>query len=299
MSRPDVCIYHGNCADGFTSAWAVWKKWGNAVKFFPGVYGEEPPDVTDQDVLIVDFSYKRPVLEEMAKSASSITILDHHKAAEADLAAFTSIDGVLIPAAQLVEQAQFMHTHPIQARFRMDMSGAALTWAYCFPDEPQPWIVRYVQDRDLWRFELTGSREVAASLFSYPYDFEIWDIFALRLDEGVSSTLAVIAEGAAIERKHHKDIAELLAISTRYMTIGGYLVKVANLPYTMSSDAAGALAKGQAFGACYFDRADARIFSLRSAPDGIDVSEIAAAYGGGGHKHASGFQVPIGWEGEK
>lgn len=21
-----LCIYHGNCADGFTAAWAVWKR---------------------------------------------------------------------------------------------------------------------------------------------------------------------------------------------------------------------------------------------------------------------------------
>ena len=23
--KPDICIYHGNCADGFTAAWAVWE----------------------------------------------------------------------------------------------------------------------------------------------------------------------------------------------------------------------------------------------------------------------------------
>lgn len=41
-----LCIYHGNCADGFTSAWAVYKALGNAVEFFPGVYNNPPPDVT-------------------------------------------------------------------------------------------------------------------------------------------------------------------------------------------------------------------------------------------------------------
>lgn len=25
MTKP-VCIYHGNCFDGFTAAWAVWKR---------------------------------------------------------------------------------------------------------------------------------------------------------------------------------------------------------------------------------------------------------------------------------
>ena len=26
---PDLCIYHGNCADGFTSAWAVWRRYAD------------------------------------------------------------------------------------------------------------------------------------------------------------------------------------------------------------------------------------------------------------------------------
>ena len=31
-------------------------------------------------------------------------------------------------------------------------------------------------------------------------------------------------------------------------------------------------------------------YSLRSSANGLDVSEIAKAYGGGGHAHAAGFQ---------
>ena len=85
--KPDICIYHGNCADGFGAAWAVWKRFGDAVEFVPGVYGQEPPAVGGKHVLMVDFSYKRSVLGRMACSAASIVILDHHKTAEADLAA--------------------------------------------------------------------------------------------------------------------------------------------------------------------------------------------------------------------
>lgn len=40
------------------------------------------------------------------------------------------------------------------------------------------------------------------------------------------------------------------------------------------------------------DRNDGkRVFSLRSTPDGIDVSEIAKARGGGGHRNAAEFVV--------
>ena len=36
---------------------------------------------------------------------------------------------------------------------------------------------------------------------------------------------------------------------------------------------------------------DGRVFSLRSNFDGVDVSEVAKQYGGGGHRNASGFKV--------
>lgn len=81
-----LCIYHGNCADGFGAAIVVRQRFGNDhVDFHPGVYGNTPPDVTGRDVILVDFSYKRDVLRQMATSAKSILILDHHQSAEAEL----------------------------------------------------------------------------------------------------------------------------------------------------------------------------------------------------------------------
>jgi nanoRNase/pAp phosphatase (c-di-AMP/oligoRNAs hydrolase) len=58
------------------------------------------------------------------------------------------------------------------------------------------------------------------------------------------------------------------------------------------------MAAGEPFAACYWDTPDGRVFSLRSREDGVDVSAIAKRYGGGGHRNASGFRMPIGWEGD-
>ena len=80
----NLCIYHGNCADGFTSAWVVRKALGD-IEFHAGVYQTAPPDVKGKDVYLVDFSYKRDVLEALRDSAKSVTVLDHHKSAMADL----------------------------------------------------------------------------------------------------------------------------------------------------------------------------------------------------------------------
>lgn len=295
MSKPDLCIYHGNCADGFTAAWAIWKRWPD-VQFFAGIYGETPPDVSGKHVLLVDFSYKRPVLEAMERAARSITILDHHKTAQADLAPFVCEE--LEDGEAFEGRAAFIACCAIQARFDMDKSGAMLAWEYAHPDTPAPRLVQHVQDRDLWRFALDGTRQIQAAVFSHDYDFETWDDLALDIEHDVTRA-NIIAQGEAIERKHFKDIGELLSATQRYMVIAGHRVPVANLPYTLASDAANQLAEGNPFAACYFDRADGqRVFSLRSKPEGLDVSLIAASYGGGGHARASGFQMPIGWEGE-
>lgn len=284
--RP-LCIYHGNCADGFGAAWVVRKYFDGDVDFHPGVYGQAPPVVTGRHVIIVDFSYKRPVLEEMAKSAKSITVLDHHKTAQEDLA---GLPDAMMP---------FMAPSPgIHVWFDMNRSGAGMAWDYYFPDAPRPKLIDHIEDRDLWRFRLIGTREVQAALFSYSYDFDLWDAIMSQMDveQGVEEFRA---EGRAIDRKMLKDIAEILGVATRDMVIGGVKVPVVNLPYTMASEAAGKLAENAPFAAAYFDAKDGRKFSLRSRGEGgADVSAIAKLYGGGGHRNAAGFTMPIGWEGD-
>jgi len=273
---PDICIYHGNCADGFGAAYAVWRRFGDAVEYVAGTYGMTPPDVTGKAVLLVDFSFKREVVEEMLKTAAAIFIIDHHKTAIEDLQPLLSGDT----------------SYVIDAVFNNDKSGAMLAWEYYHSEEP-PALIRHIQDRDLWKFELEGTREIQAALFSYPYDFEVWDGLMCR------STKELRQDGSAIERKHFKDIEELLKVCQRRMIIGGVDVPVANLPYTMSSDAGHIMAKGEPFAACYYDTPAGRCFSLRSGPDGMDVSAIAKMYpGGGGHKHAAGFTIRIGHVGE-
>lgn len=292
-----LCIYHGNCADGFGAAWVVRNALGDEnVEFHAGVYGKTPPDVTARDVIMVDFSYKRPVLLEMAAKANSILILDHHKTAQEDL-----ID---LPA-------------NVTAVFDMKRSGAMIAWDYYNPDKMPLPLIRHIQDRDLWTFKLPGTREIQSAVFSYPYEFKQWT----DLMEG--STDQLYRDGLAIERKHHKDVAELVKMLKRRVFISaeggnfglvfnnelpsgtpnneqrGYIVWAASIPYTMTSDAGDLMCDGdEPFAACYWDTADARIFSLRSRfgsdnpGKSIDVSVIAKQYGGGGHAAAAGFQVP-------
>lgn len=267
MSNPTkaLCIYHANCADGFGAAWAVRAALREGVEFHAAGYGSEPPAVDGRTVYIVDFSYPRAVLIDMASRAQKIVVLDHHKTAQADL----SPEGLPVN---------------VTVHFDMQRSGARMAWDFFHPEQA-PALIQHIEDRDLWRFDLSCTREIQAALFSYPYDFAVWD------DLMRASTEQLAMDGAAIERKHHKDVAELVSVTQRRMVIGGHDVPVANLPYTMSSDAGHLMAAGEPFAACYWDTAENRVFSLRSTDAGLDVSEIAKQYGGGGHRNAAGFRV--------
>jgi hypothetical protein len=80
-----LCIYHGNCLDGFGAAWAVHHALDGNVAFYKGIHQQPPPDVTGLDVYLVDLSDKKKLLQKNLKNAARNTNHDHHKSAEKDL----------------------------------------------------------------------------------------------------------------------------------------------------------------------------------------------------------------------
>ena len=269
----DVCIYHGNCADGFGAALAVYKKFGDACEYIPGKYGEDIPvdAIRGKDVVLVDFSYKKDIMIEIANLARSVTVLDHHKTAQADL-----------------EELLQSSNYKISGIFDMERSGAVITWHYFHPDKPLPRLYKHIQDRDLWKFELTGTKEIQACVFSHPYDFDVWESL-IKICE--KNAYDLIHEGEVIMRKQMKDIHEFMEATVHRITVGGCEVPALNAPYFWSSEAGHIMCEGKPFAACYWKSKDGWTFSLRSTDEGLDVSEIALQYGGGGHRNAAGFNV--------
>ena len=275
-SKKKLCIYHGNCLDGFGAAWSVRHALGDEVEFYKGIHQQTPPDVAGLDVILVDFSYKKNVLEKLLKTAASITIIDHHVSAEKDL-------------------AELLDSKKISGKFDMTKSGAMMAWEWFNPSMPAPKLIEHIQDRDLWQFRLEDTNEILAGLSSYSFDFIEWDKFMAGNNNELE---ALKQDGKAIVRKLLMDISELMTSGVRRMTIGGYDVPVLNASSAYVSDAGNIMSKDEPFAACYWDHADGRSFSLRASETGIDVSEVAKQYGGGGHVKAAGFTVDIGWEGE-
>jgi uncharacterized protein len=265
-----VCIYHGNCADGFTAAWVVRQAQGSEVEFIPGFYQTVPPDVAGKIVYMVDFSYKRPVMESLIGQAEKFIHIDHHDTA------IKAMEGFDPPNLE-----KFYSPDNTE-------SGAMLAWQYFYPNVEVPQFIKHIDDRDRWKFLLPGTREIQANVFSYDYTFENWDMLVQQnLDEQ-------ILQGTAIERRMAKDVKELLGVVVRRMNIAGFNVPVANVPYQYGSDICHALCKNEPFAAYYYDKPSGREFGLRSAEGGVHVGDIAVKYGGGGHEHASGFRISYG-----
>jgi hypothetical protein len=180
--------------------------------------------------------------------------------------------------------------------FDLKRSGAGLTWDHFYSGKPRPALIDRIEDRDLgggiaFPAKYPDTRGVQTCLFSHPYDFDLWDRLMACCEDAVDRA-QLAHEGESIDRKHFKDINELIPILKRRMILGGFDVPVISLPYIWSSDAGFIMSEGEYFAACYFDTPSGRVFSLRSRPEGADVSEVAKDYGGGGHARAAGFEVP-------
>jgi oligoribonuclease NrnB/cAMP/cGMP phosphodiesterase (DHH superfamily) len=271
MTRDTVVLYHANCPDGFGSAWSFWKKYGNSIEYIPVNHGEPPPDVSGKDLFIVDFSYPRDILLKLKESVKSIIVIDHHLSAQKDLG-----------------DLDFCH-------FDMEHSGSYLAWVHLFGEESVAPLVRYVEDRDLWKWELPNSECILSAVDSYPKDFKVWDRLndMLSLDHTAPDVSwgfnKLKAEGEAILRYKDNLIESLLENSYR-MNIAGFDVPIVNAPF-FQSELASKLSEDESFAAAYYYNGEGYRISLRSSDDGEDVSTIATELGGGGHKQAAAFSV--------
>lgn len=269
----NVVIYHAQCNDGFTAAWVVNRNLSKlhqdiefiACNYTDPINNQLHDRIRGNNIFVVDFSFRRQLMEQYHSIANEMVVLDHHETAQADCAGLD------------------------YCKFDMSKSGAMLAWEHFYPGVTPSRLVQYVQDRDLWKFNLPDSKEVNAVLGSYERTFDIWDKLHDRLENHLAE---VVFEGTIIKRLENGHIGRAVTQATT-IEIQGYRVPVINNP-NLISEVVSALAKDQPFAAAFFMRQDGNfVFSLRSRGD-MNVAKIAEKFpGGGGHKAAAGFTVPM------
>jgi len=258
---PTAVLYHAECADGFGAAWAIWRQFPQS-QFIPVKHGNPPPDgLNGQRVVIVDFSYARETLESIRRQTSELLVLDHHITAEKALAGLP------------------------YAYFDLKKSGAVLAWEWAH-DHPVPWLLEYIQDKDLWTWALPQSREINAAVASHPFEFQLLSSFKQKDLE---------QEGRAILRYEHELVNKLAGQAVLVEFHGETVPSVQSA--VLTSQIGERLSAEAPFCIIWHDRDGRRYYSMRSREDGTDVGAIAASFGGGGHTHAAGFSVPLSLDG--
>jgi hypothetical protein len=222
-------------------------------------HGQPPPDgLAGKRLVIVDFSYARPTIEQLAGATSAFAILDHH-----------------VTAQQALGDLPYAH-------YEQNKSGAVLAWEWAHRTAA-PWLLQYLQDKDLHRWQLPESREINAAIESYPFDFDVWS--GLKRYE-------LATEGRAILRAQEQLISKLLRTAVLVRFEGETIPAVHSA--ILRSELGERLALDHPFCLVWYEREGRRYVSLRSRASGADVSRIAQAHGGGGHRHAASFSMPIG-----
>lgn len=268
-------LYHASCADGFGAAYVAWRQFvleegREDVTFHAVQHGHPMPEIPDGcEVWILDFSYDLPTLLALEHRSASLVVIDHH----------TTSRDTLEPLSCATWDDRF--------------SGAVLTWLEFYPGEDVPELLAYVQDRDLWRWEMEGSREFSMALRGLvEMDFDQWH--SLATDPMLIKEM--IISGAALTEYLNRECARRAkqAEMDCYQNVKVPIVNETQWP-SETCEAMLAAYPDAPFAASFFvDQKGDFVYSLRSRPGSdVDVSQIAKHFGGGGHRHAAGFTAEM------
>jgi len=264
-----LILYHGGCPDGFGGAYAAWKKFGDSAEYIPLHRGETLPEGIDgARIYLIDFTYKRELMDELLSRVASLVVLDHH-------------DGVR-------EIVEAMPEHV----FDLNRSGATIAWTYFHPNTEVPKLLSYVEDDDIFRFAFPETKPFITYLIIQPLDFKVWDEIARKLEDPEESK--ILLEKASDYREYFEYLAKQVVERANLVSFEGYEVYFANShPHkTMKSLVGHQLAEKKGPLALVVS-AHPKGYGVSIRGDGtVDVAAIAEKYGGNGHPSSAGFLVP-------
>lgn len=280
-----LIIYHANCADGMGAAWAAYRCFGaKGAEYQAMQYNDKrvgidadgtlqfPFVVAGRAVYILDFSFTPAVLAAIAAQAHGVVWLDHHKTA------FEAFGLDPMVRHESTSNTVTMVLDPL-------CSGCTLAWEHFHPSTPTPWMLRFIEDRDLWQWRYPETRNFATALRSFPLTLDC-------MDQAHENTWVMIAEGKSMNRLYDQQLADIVKRPIPIVIDDKEHGLAVNCTPQFASEGGGRLAEmSGTFGATWAVGEHGQVFvSLRSQGD-YNVETIAKRFGGGGHMNAAGFRV--------
>ena len=264
FSKEIIVLYHAECMDGFSAAWAAWKKFDDMAEYIPVYYGKASPEgLIGKEIYTLDFSYPEDVAGKLMSVNKRLTAIDHHAGSE--------------KATRMTQEALFDNNH----------SGAFLAWQYFHPDQAPPKFLLNVEDSDLFKFLLPDTTALVAYAGIFLGDFEKWDQIVADI-ENDSKKKEYIDKGNLL-LDYQKSIFQNLMAQKQKVRFGDQEAYMVNGPRMFRSEVGHDLAElTQGMGIYWYQEKDRIHVSLRSVPN-FDVSEVARKFGGNGHKNAASF----------
>ena len=265
--KPIVILYHKDCFDGFGGAWAAYKKFGKKADYFGIEHQAQPLKLKNKEIYFVDFCYqKKEIMEKLLKENKKVVVIDHH---------ISQKETIKISSEYV---------------YSLERSGSVLAWKYFHPQKPIPKLLRHIEDIDLWKFKIAGTKELMMALDARDFNFSVWDKIAKDFEN--SKKRRKYFEVGKILTKYRQKLINKIASRADKAEIYNHSALIANSPVFQSEIGNALVEKGAALGIIWSQRNGKRYFSLRSNGK-VDVSKIAKKYGGGGHKAAAGFSMDI------
>jgi uncharacterized protein len=320
-----LVVYHAHCTDGFGAAFAAWMHFGDNAEYVPMHYNNSlAHDVKGRLVYVLDFSFPLEEHNRIRSEAFKFVMLDHHKTAFEALAG--GLDSPLVKDGKYeVRGYRDDNYNNLLIRLDNNKSGAMLAWEYFHPGTEVPYIIQRIDDRDRWVFQYEDSRALHAGLNAQPFKFEAWKMLTpMGTNAWGRNYNDVVSRGQMILGVYHEQIkhsvkgaercalpnpnpdpAEVSAHCEEWelpyeqafaevahrTALSGLAV---NTPQHISEVGHELASASGTYGLVWYYDGKAKMAncSLRSNGD-YDVSAIAKAFGGGGHKNAAGFRVPM------
>ena len=268
-----VCVYHAGCVDGLASASIMQKKYG-CIRLVGCPAGSDPDiNIHNESVFFVDIAPSHECLMDLLNKGNTVTVIDHHVTSHAAL--------------KNVVHPNFVYI------YSANKCGCLLTHEYVSPGVPVPEYLKYIDDQDRFVRVLENTEEITSAIYS---DYK--SIPGMALLEHVNMT-DLVTRGTFLKQVNNKNISDAIAnrIECTYKNMHCYVYSDYSNMRSMTGSqlldipmTSGVLPDFTVF--YRYDLRSGKLYvSLRGRDDRVACSEIAAEFGGGGHRNACGFEL--------